>query len=328
MRPKLLIWVAILASAGTMLAQNANNQLVQQLKNQPVARVNGNVLTQRELLREMYSIFPYARTHNGFPKSMESDIRAGALKMIEFEELVYQEALRRRMTIAPAKLDSAVADFRKQFSTADEYAAYLASEMSGSEDKLRASIRRSMLIEQILQTEVTSHAPVSPAEAKAYYDKNPDRFRLPESFAFQTISILPPAKATAAQLKDAAKRANDALRQAKNTKTYNDFGLLAEKISDDDFRVNMGDHHSVDRAKIPSMVVETILAMTPGQISGLIQLDQAYCIVRLNSHTQAGMKSFEEVKDSLRKELEKDKTERLRVSLDKKLRAAGKIEEL
>jgi parvulin-like peptidyl-prolyl isomerase len=84
----------------------------------------------------------------------------------------------------------------------------------------------------------------------------------------------------------------------------------------------------VDRAKIPPTVVETILAMTPGQISGLIQLDQAYCIVRLNSHTQAGMKSFEEVKDSLRKELEKNKTERLRGSLDKRLRAAGKVEEL
>jgi hypothetical protein len=32
------------------------------------------------------------------------------------------------------------------------------------------------------------------------------------------------------------------LRQAKETKSYEDFGLLAEKISEDDFRVNMGDH--------------------------------------------------------------------------------------
>ena len=45
------------------------------------------------------------------PAAMESDIRAGAMKMIVFEELVYQEALRRKMTIAPARLQRAEADF-------------------------------------------------------------------------------------------------------------------------------------------------------------------------------------------------------------------------
>jgi hypothetical protein len=38
----------------------------------PVARVNGTVLTDRDLLREMFTIFPYARQHNGgVPKAME-----------------------------------------------------------------------------------------------------------------------------------------------------------------------------------------------------------------------------------------------------------------
>ena len=57
-----------------------------------VVRVNGAVLTDRDLLREMFNIFPYARVHNGFPKAMEADIRAGAMQMIIFEELVFQEA--------------------------------------------------------------------------------------------------------------------------------------------------------------------------------------------------------------------------------------------
>src|SRR5260370_24728474 len=86
------------------------------LTGKPVARVNGAVLTDRDLLREMYAIFPYARQHNGtFPQAMEADIRRGALKMIEFEELVYQEALRRKMTVAPARLNLAARDFSHQF---------------------------------------------------------------------------------------------------------------------------------------------------------------------------------------------------------------------
>ncbi len=44
------------------------------------------------------------------------------------------------------------------------------------------------------------------------------------------------------QAKEARKKADDALKQAKATKSYEEFGLLAEKISEDDYRVNMGDH--------------------------------------------------------------------------------------
>jgi hypothetical protein len=43
-----------------------------QVSDKPVARVNGAVLTDRDLLREMYAIFPYARQHNGFPKAQEA----------------------------------------------------------------------------------------------------------------------------------------------------------------------------------------------------------------------------------------------------------------
>ncbi|HUB82802.1 MAG TPA: peptidyl-prolyl cis-trans isomerase [Bryobacteraceae bacterium] len=318
---------ALALTLGTLFAQDANQQLVQRLKSQPVARVNGTVLTQGDLLREMYTIFPYARTHNGFPKAMESDIRVGAMKMIEFEELVYQDARRRGLTITPAKLDRAMADFKAEFS-AEEYKAYLTGEMGGSLDKLRAQIRRSMLIDLALKMQVTDRAVTTLAEAKIYYDQNPNEFRIPESYAVQTISIFPPNNAKPSQLKETVKRANDALLRAKATKTYNDFGLLAEQLSDDDYRVNMGDHHAVDRAKLPPDLVPAILSMKPGQMSGLIQVGQAFCIVRLNSHIPQGMKSFAEVKDDLRGRLEKKKTEQLRQALNRRLRAAAKVEEL
>jgi peptidyl-prolyl cis-trans isomerase SurA len=52
-------------------------------------------------------------------------------------------------------------------------------------------------------------------------------------------------------LQEGRKRADDALRQAKATKNDEDFGMLAEKMSEDDYRVMMGYHKPVDRAKLP-----------------------------------------------------------------------------
>jgi parvulin-like peptidyl-prolyl isomerase len=294
----------------------------------PVARVNGSILTDADLLREEYAIFPYARQHNGVPKDLAPQIRDGALKMIVFEELVYQEALRRKLTVPAARLLKAEGDFRKQFATPDEFNAFLQSEFQGSQQLLQEKIRRSLLIDAFLHSEVENKCAVSAADVRAYYDQYPKRFDLPETFTFQSISVLPPPNATAAQLKDGRTRAESALRQAKATKSAEEFGLLAEKISDDDYRVMMGQHKPVPAAELPPPVVKTLSAMKPNEVSDIIQVEQAYTMVRLQEHQPAGKQKFEEVKAQLEKELQDQKRNQLRSALDKKLRQNAKVETL
>jgi hypothetical protein len=296
---------------------------------QPVAHVNGAVLTDRDLVREMYAIFPYARQHDGFPQAMEADIRNGAMKMIIFEELVYQEAKRRNLTVPPARLAQALAEFRKQFASPQEYQHFVQAEFQGSQPLLRKKVERSLLIDNFLKQEVANKAAVSAAEAKAWFDQHPERFRIPDSFAFQSISFLPPPNATADQLKEARQRAADTLAKAKATKTYNEFGLLAEKLSEDDFRVMMGDHKVADRSKLPPAVVKALDSMQPNQVSDIIEFDtHAYTILRLNAHIPAGTQTFDAIKDALREQLTKEKTEQLRSALATKLSKAAKIEKL
>jgi parvulin-like peptidyl-prolyl isomerase len=286
------------------------------------------VLTDRDLLREMLQIFPYASQHNGFPKEQEASIRQGALQMIIFEELVYQEALRRKLTVPAQELNQAEFDFKKQFHSADEYHQYLAREMDGSEQNVKYKIKRSLLIEQVLKSDVENKSVVSLPELRAYYDKNSAKFLVPESFSFQLISILPPRNPNLDQQKEGLRRANDAWKAAKATSSYQEFGLLAEKVSEDDFRVDMGDHKSVEKDKLPPQVVKALMRMKPGQVSDVIQVEQAYTIIRLNAHTPAKVQPFDEVKSSLRTDLQKNKYEQLRAALDKRLRENAKVEVL
>jgi hypothetical protein len=286
------------------------------------------VLTGADLLREEYAIFPYARQHNGgIPKEFAQQIRDGALKMIVFEELVYQEALSEHMTVPAAKMERAEADFRRQFGSPDLYNAFLQSQFHGSEQALQEKIRRSLLIDSFLKAEVESRSNVTLAEVRAYYDRNPARFRHPESYTFQTISVLPPEHATPEQLKEGRKRAEDALQQAKPTKTAEAFGLLAEKLSDDDYRVVMGQHKPVPVDELAPPVLKWLRAAKIGEVSDILQLDQAYTIIRLNAHTLAGEARFQDVRPGLEKELHEAKRNQLRAALDAKLRQNAKIEE-
>jgi parvulin-like peptidyl-prolyl cis-trans isomerase-like protein/SurA-like protein len=306
---------------------------VLQVSDKPVARVNGVVLTDRDLLREMYAIFPYAQQHNGgFPKAQEPAIRQGALEMIIFEELVYQDAVRNKVTIPPQQVKAAEAEFQRQFGTPDKYQEFLKTEMQGNPDLVRQKIRRSLMIEQELKTKVGDKSVVSLAEARDYYNKHPQRFQQPESFSIQTISILPPpgtdpSKLTPQQKSEIRKRADAALRQVKATMSYQEFGLLAEKISEDDYRVNMGLHKTaVKPEELPPDLLKVLATMQPGSVSGLIPVQGAYTIIRLNAHTLAHKLSFEQVKKPLQEELQKEKYEKLRSNLGKQLRANAKIE--
>jgi peptidyl-prolyl cis-trans isomerase SurA len=292
-----------------------------------VAKVNGAVLTDRDLLREMFAIFPYAQQHNGFPKELEEEIRKGALQMIIFEELVYQEAKRRNMNVSAAKLSAAEADFRRQFPTQAAYNTFLNTEANGSQAAVREKIRRSILIDQLMDQDVNNAARITLAQARSYYAKNSKEYEHADIYQFQSISIIPPNRTAAVQA-EAKQRAEEAYKQAKLAKNYYDFGVLAEKLSDDDYHVKMGDHKPLEANKLPPIIVQTLSKMGPGDVSGLIQFDGNYTIVRLVKFTPAGKTPFDDVKKQLQSDMQKEKTQQLRSALAEKLRKNAKIETL
>ena len=293
----------------------------------PAVRVNGAVLTEADVVRQMYTMFPYASQHGGFPKPLEADIRKGAIEMIVFEELLYQEAKLTKIPIAPEQLRGAEAAFRKQLGSS-AYEQFLRTECQGSKQVLREKIRRSLLIEKMLETEVEQKSVITAMEAKAYYDKNPMQFEKPESLRIQTISILPPRNGGAAVEKEARWRAEEASKLARSAKSYRDFGLLAEKISDDDWKVNMGDRNFVAVSALPPPIVKAAAAMKPGEVSGLIRLGNAYTLFRLVEHAPASKTPFAGAKVKIQSDLQKQKRVELRAALNRKLRKNAKIEVL
>lgn len=313
------------AKKASMPASSRATAPITQVTGKVVARVNGVELTDHELVREMVAMFPYAETHNGFPKELEPEIRRGAMQMIIFEELLYQEAQRRKMTIPASRVAQSEASFRKTFNSKGEYDAFLKFEGIKSDAELQQKIRRSLLIESMLKTEVNAKARVTDVQVRAYYNKNPKEFYRPETFHIQSISILPPNNSPDT-LKEAKKRADEAYKLAKATKSYREFGLLAEQKSDDDFHVNYGDHKPQPGSQLPPQVVKAARTMKPGQVSEVIQLGNAYTIFRLVGHIPAGTIPYAELKDKLKTDMENQKMEQVRAALGQTLRKNSKIE--
>lgn len=292
----------------------------------PAVKVNGAILTESDIIREMYTIFPYANQHNGFPKDMEPQIRKGATEMVIFEELVYQEAKRRNLDVPPEKLTKNFNAFRAQFPDKKTYELFLQVECNKSPAVLKEKIRRSMLIEKMLKSDVDNKAVVTVAEAKLYYTANAKQFEHAETFEFQTISMIPPQDATA-EMKDLAKRKiTDAARLGREAKDYQAFGSIAEQISEDDWRTKLGDRGAMQAKDLPPVIVDALRKMKVNEVNGPIAVGTAWVVLRLNKHNPAGKTTFAEVQKKLMTDLRNQKRVAIRAELDKKLRKDAKIE--
>jgi hypothetical protein len=350
MRTRLLGIILLFAFTGMMSAQmvsshaptapttasakntSATGNLVpmtqEQMASKVAIRVNGTDVSELDVRREMVSIFPYAMQHNGFPKDVEPQIRKGAVEMIIFEELLYQDAKRRNITISPEKFASAEAAFRKQFPSPAQYQQYIKIECKGSTEILHEKIRRSLLIEKMLKLEVTDKSVVTSAMVREYYEKNGKQYEHGETVDIQTISIVPPPGANKDVLASAQKKAEEAAKQAKQTKTAEQFGLLAEQVSDDDWHTKMGVRKTTEMQELPPMVATAAKNMKVGDVSDLIQVGNAWVVIRLNGHAMPGKAPFDTVQKQLSSDLQKQKTVEVRAALNQKLHQGAKIEVL
>jgi peptidyl-prolyl cis-trans isomerase SurA len=309
-------------------ANQSGTSQIAAMATKPVVRVNGSVITEIDLQREMKMMFPYAEQHGGMPKGMEGEIRKGAIDMVIFEELLYQDAKKRNVQVPAAKLNKAVRTFQNQFVNKAAYEQYLKLEFNGSALNLREKIRRSLLIESMLKTEVNQKSVVTPTIARAYYNQNPKQFQHGETISIQTISIIPPADASQTVKNEAQRKIKDVVRIARAAKTARDFGLIAEQISEDDWRTKLGDRGSVETSTYPPQIVAAARKMKVGTVSDVIQMGTAYVVFRLNGRTPAGKTPFAQVQKKLQSDLQKQRVVERRAELHKQLRRDAKIEVL
>jgi peptidyl-prolyl cis-trans isomerase C len=293
-----------------------------------VARVNGAALTERDLQREMSKLFPYSGVHGGrIPGEYAAELRQQAKNQIVFDELLHQEALRRKMTVPTATFADVMEQARERFPSLKEYQDYAVREY-GSVQGFEAQIRRALLIALLLDKEITQKVRVSDAELKQFYGQNQGRFRKPESIWIQSISLNFPPNSTPAQRSTLRARAVNLLAMAKAATTFEEFGRLAEKFSEDDWRIMMGDHKWIHRGRLPAAVEAVAFTMKAGQVSDIIETSEAFVIVRINGVQPQRQIPFSEVSASLREDLEKAKLADVRRQFEKYLRKTFVVEEL
>lgn len=157
--------------------------------------------------------------------------------------------------------------------------------------------RDRVLSDQILARMDVTNKPsdaVVEALASATYKTNPQRFDLPEETRASHILIrleTPDAKAKAQEVIDELKKGAD-------------FGALAkEKSQDPGSAPKGGDLGFFPKGRMVQPFEEALSTLTkPGELSGVVESQFGYHVIKLESRKSSGVRPFDEVKDVLIRE--------------------------
>jgi peptidyl-prolyl cis-trans isomerase D len=153
---------------------------------------------------------------------------------------------------------------------------------------------------------VESQVTVSDAEVADFYNKNKQRFGTPERRTASHILIATKKGASPAEVAAAKAKAESLLAEVR--KNPNDFAKIAKANSQDPGSAELGgDLGVVEKGAFVKPVEDAIYALKDSEISNVVQSEFGFHVIKVTSVKPAAEKTLEEAKPEIVAELKKQK---------------------
>ena len=292
----------------------------------PVARVNGQPVPAGKVY-SMYQMNKSMIQQRGRRLS-ETDDQALKVESLEFvlaDELLYQEAVKKKVMAPPGEVDAALKQFKTRVGTEQAYREFLAK--SGvSDTEVKDELERNIRTEAYRKSLIGGRG-VSEEQAKKYYDANAPRgiFNVPERVHVQSILLkVTPSDAEPIRTQ-ARKRAEEA---AKRAAAGEDFAALAKEYSQDPSATRGGDLGLVPRGVMFPKFEEVAFSAKPGSVSPVFETPKGFNVIRVLERQPESTRSYDEVKQTLMTEMGRFLEQEIVQAKVKELAATARIEVL
>jgi len=258
--------------------------------------MSGEVAYVAELLRQEMSRFSPASALEG----VSAEIRKNAARQLIADRLMIQEANKRGIKIAAKQFDSL---YTLMIGHMGGQAAItrMLTQAGQTEEEFKERLRKSMMVDSLVNRIAAGMDTVDMAACKDYYDKNAERFR--ERSKIRASQILFSAPAGMPPEKKALVR-RKAEKVAAELKAGKDFGRLAKMYSDDPSAKSGGDIGWFEQGDMKPEIDRIIAALDSGQVSEIVETDVGLHIFKKTGEKLSEPKRFFEVAQNIKVTLE------------------------
>jgi peptidyl-prolyl cis-trans isomerase C len=290
-----------------------------------VAVVNGTVITEKELDRQV-SFLEMKLQEAGKPVNGAdlAEIKRDALENLIDEELLYQAAVKQKSKVSDAEINHALSTIKARFPNENEFRNAL-SKAGLSEAALKSQVDRNLTIEQFIDKQFIQKLNTSEMDAKAYYNAHPDLFKRAEQVRASHILIRVNPQADQSQKEISRKKIETIEQRLKNGE---DFAELARQNSEDPSSARGGDLGYFGRGRMVKPFEDAAFALKPGEISGVVETQFGYHLIKVTDRKPETVIPYEEVKDKLQEYLKREKIREQVGSFVAEQKGKAKVERL
>jgi parvulin-like peptidyl-prolyl isomerase len=263
----------------------------------PVAVVNGKPI-HAEQVYSLYQMNKEMLRQRGRTLNEAEDqaLRTESLQVVIADELLYQAALAKGVTVSPAEVEASVKQLKARAGSEEKYQQFLA-QSNFNESDVRRELKRNLMTEAYRKGLVAGKG-VSEEQAKKFYDANVGKgmFNVPEQVHVQYILVTANEKDPESVRLDARKRAEEAARRAA---AGEDFSALAKQYSQDATAARGGDIGFFARGVMFPKFEEIAFAGKPGDVTPLFETPKGYNVMKILERKPESTRTYDEVKDAL-----------------------------
>ncbi|PFH08837.1 peptidyl-prolyl cis-trans isomerase SurA [Collimonas sp. PA-H2] len=242
-----------------------------------LAVVNTDVITQQELAKRMGDVVQRMKAQN-IELPPVAELQKQLLERMILERAEVQLAKENGLSVDDVMLDRAIGriaeqnklsmgDFQKQLAVDKiPYPAF------------REEIRQEMLLQRLREREVDNKIQISESEVDNYIAADSSNKQNAQELDLAQILVRVPENATAEQIAQRSKRAEEAMQQIKSG---GNFAAVAAAFSDASDALTGGDMGWRSQDRLPSLYVEAVANLAPGQVSAILKSANGFHIVKL-----------------------------------------------
>jgi peptidyl-prolyl cis-trans isomerase C len=317
---------AVLISCGKCAAQTEEKPAAQAAQEgNAVVTVNGEKITDAAVNEELSKRVDVMKQRMGgqdIPDAQKQQMRKRVLDMMVDQVLLEQKLKEKGLTVSDEEVISEIKKIAGQQGQSMEDVEKEIQQWGMTLNDLKSQLRMKLMMDEIIEAE-TKDATVSAEDVKKFYDENPQHFDQPEQVQASHILIKVDPEATPEARAEAKKKLEDILKQAKEG---GDFAALAKEHSACPSGAQGGDLGMFGRGQMVKEFEETAFALKPGQISGIVETQFGYHIIKVTDKKEAGKVAFDEVKDQIEAYLTQQKRGEFWQNYSQKMRDEAKIE--
>ena len=295
----------------------------------PVAIVNGTKLSRAEFNKVLQAsnkqrIRVQQKSKQGDSKDSKGGIENEVLENLINRELLHQESLKNKITVSYSDVDKKVKEIKKKFPTEKEYKAML-DRFQMSEADIQKQVEQEIEIQKLLEKKFKKDILVSKKETNAFYDDNPNFFKVPSQVRARHILI---------KVEKGAKKADKLMAKKKiekiekKVKKGGDFEKLANKYSEGPSASKGGDLGFFGRGQMVKPFEEAAFSMKPQEVSDVVETPFGYHLIKVEGKKAESKMAYKDVKDQIQGFLKNNKFQKVIREYINTLRKSADIKRL